>query len=63
MMKLSTPEVITVSEGVTARLQSEIDDGRYLDTGVVLQGNFVIAGQDREAFLREINALIEKYRI
>lgn len=52
--------VMEPSENVEVALQPDICGG---DTAVSIDGEFVIAGADREKFLAEIGALIDRYRI
>jgi len=52
-----------ISEGVTLKMLIDVIDGEELDTHVVLQGQFTVAGCRRKEFSGRLSHLINEYRI
>jgi hypothetical protein len=44
-------------------MTSEVYEGRILDTTVQFDGYFVVAGNQREDFAKELQALVERFAI
>ncbi|MFW6333385.1 MAG: hypothetical protein ACOC23_08810 [Thermodesulfobacteriota bacterium] len=56
-------ETAIPTEGVTARLVTEVIDGEELDTFIQIEGRFTIAGKTRHRFLKALGELIDHHRI
>ena len=51
--------------GITVQTDSEIDEGNVMDTKVLVSDGVLcwVAGENRETFIKKLQALVEEYCI
>ncbi len=63
-MKLSEMTISSDASGdVIAKMESDIYEGEVLDTRISLDGEWWIAGSQRNDFCKKLGDLIDEYRI
>lgn len=56
-------EIVMLADEVEMYMDIEYLDGEAADTEITIDGSFCVSGQEREEFSRNLQELVDRYKI